>query len=61
MDKLLTTEEAADKMNLKPSTLKRWRRLGEGPPYHRLGNSDTGRVRYAEDAIQRWVDARATR
>jgi|RhiMetdeSRZDD1v2_1073273.scaffolds.fasta_scaffold2852332_1 excisionase family DNA binding protein len=53
-DDLLTTEQAAELLQLSPRTLRRWRTEGKGPPYIRLG---ARRVRYRRGAILDWARA----
>lgn len=53
-DKLLTPEQAAALLYLKPTTLARWRWAGCGPRFIKIG----GRVRYAESDIQAFIEAR---
>jgi hypothetical protein len=38
--------------DLKPRTLERWRRLGTGPRFVRIGR----RVGYTDDAIDEWLE-----
>ena len=52
---LLTTDQAADILKLKPVTLKKWRVVGTGPPYIRLG----GAIRYRQSDLLEYVE-RAT-
>ena len=52
---LLTTEQAAKKLNIHPSTLEKGRqsfRKDLFPPYIKLGRS----VRYREKSIDDWID-----
>lgn len=56
MNEILTTDEAAELLKLKPKTLAEWRRLERGPPYIRLGNGARGGfVRYSKAAILEWA------
>lgn len=48
------TPEAAEYLRLRPATLERWRTVGEGPPYRKLGR----RVVYAIEDLQRFVRER---
>jgi hypothetical protein len=56
MSEYLTEEELAERLKLKPGTLRtgRSRRTKDTIPYIRLGN----RVRYDWDAVQAWLKAR---
>jgi hypothetical protein len=49
----LTTQQAADFMQLHPGTLANWRKGGQGPSYIRLGRT----IRYQMKDIQHWLDA----
>lgn len=52
-DKFYTTAEVAEFLNVKTTTLKKWRHIGKfNPPYHKFG----GGVRYQGSALQTWVD-----
>lgn len=50
-DALLTPEEAAKRLTLRPKTLARWRWAGRGPRFIKIGRS----VRYAESEIQAFI------
>jgi Helix-turn-helix domain len=52
-DALWTTEELSEHIRVPVGTLKRWRRLGGGPPYLRLGRH----VRYDPAAVREWLRA----
>ncbi len=43
----LNTREAAEYLRLRPSTLERWRSVGSGPAFRKLG----GRVVYALEEL----------
>jgi predicted DNA-binding transcriptional regulator AlpA len=49
-DRLLTTEEVAERFRTSPSTVRYWRHLGIGPAGIRVGR----RVLYAEAECDRW-------
>ena len=49
---LLTEDEAAMKMKLSTTTLRKWRRTNFGPPYTQWGARI---VRYSPSAIEEWV------
>jgi len=52
-DELLTETEAARVLKVSPRTLRRWRAVGEGPPWTRLGPRQ---VRYRRAALLRWLE-----
>lgn len=49
----LNTREAARYLRLQPSTLERWRSVGGGPAYSKLG----GRVVYAQGELDAFAEA----
>lgn len=49
--RLMTEIEAAERLTLSSATLRKWRAEGRGPTFLQLGR----RVRYSEDAIERWL------
>lgn len=51
MTQLLTVEQAARILKLKPDTLNQWRKRKKGPPYLQM----VGTVRYDKDALEVWV------
>lgn len=57
MEQLLTVEEAAKLLRLKPSTLHRHRWAGTGPAYAKLGS----RVAYRPLDLEAWVNDRVRR
>ena len=53
--KLLTNNETASLIGLKPNTLEIWRWQGKGPIYRKVGRL----VRYVESDVLQWLDAQA--
>jgi len=53
MDKLLTVEEMAEYLNLKPSTIYQWTHQGF-IPHIKLGS----RVRFRMSQIEKWLESR---
>ena len=51
MDKLLTVEEIAEYLNLKPSTIYQWTHQGF-IPHIKIGN----RVRFRMSQIEKWLE-----
>ena len=49
----LDTREAATYLRLRPSTLERWRSVGGGPTFRKLG----GRVVYAQSELDAFAEA----
>jgi predicted DNA-binding transcriptional regulator AlpA len=52
--KLLTSNEVADRLGVKPTTMEAWRCRGEGPDFIKIGRL----VRYKENHLQAWLDLR---
>jgi predicted DNA-binding transcriptional regulator AlpA len=53
MERLMTRNEAAEALGLRPQTLAKWSCLKTcGPPFVKLG----GAVRYRESDLQAWLD-----
>jgi hypothetical protein len=57
--RLLSTAEAAERLNVQPQTLRAWRSSGVGPVYVRLGHKRTARVGYREADLASWLEARS--
>jgi len=55
-DYLLTSDELASWLGVAPITIKRWRRVGEGPTYARAG---LRAVRYKKGDVLAWLSSRA--
>lgn len=51
--KLLTNDETAALLGLKPNTLEIWRTQGKGPVFRKIGRS----VRYSEADVIEYLDA----
>ncbi len=49
---LLTTHQASDLLGLQPATLKRWRVVGTGPKYIRIGRRT---IRYRPADIKHFI------
>lgn len=52
---LLTTNEAAEILRVHRSTLLRWRKVGGGPRYSRVGRF----IMYTQDALDAWLAERS--
>jgi predicted DNA-binding transcriptional regulator AlpA len=55
---LLHTAAVATLLGLRPQTLRKWRLVGRGPRYVRLGESCFARVTYRLADIQNWLAER---
>ncbi len=53
---LLTVEQAAGRIGVSPWTLRKWRSIGQGPKYVRLGGR-LGTVRYRACDLETYIDA----
>ena len=53
---LLTVDEAAERIGVSPWTLRKWRSLGLGPNYVRLGGQ-LGTVRYRACDLESYINA----
>jgi transposase-like protein len=52
---MLTTSQTALRLGVRPQTLRKWRLLGKGPKYIRLGESSGSRVSYRLSEIEDWL------
>jgi predicted DNA-binding transcriptional regulator AlpA len=50
----LKDREVAAALGMKVSTLRRWRLLRKGPPFHKIGAA----VRYSPKDLDTWLSAR---
>jgi hypothetical protein len=53
-ERLLTTDQLADYIQLRPQSVRKMRLSGRGPVFLRLGRG-RGRVRYRQDDVDRWL------
>ena len=53
----ISTEEAAELISMRPQTLRRWRSLGKGPIYIRLGGR-RGKALYRLSDVEAWLRQR---
>lgn len=53
-DDLLRTKEAAERLRLSHRTMERWRTIGAGPRFVKLGAKS---VAYRRGDLDRWLDA----
>jgi len=54
---LLTEKQVSAITAIPPGTLRRWRCIGEGPPYIKMGNKPKARVKYDAVDILAYVEA----
>lgn len=55
---LLTNEQAAALLGVKPNTLKVWRHKGKGPAFIKLGDTPQAPVRYLHATVADWLAAK---
>ena len=55
MEKLNSTEEAAERIRLRPQTLRSYRSKGGGPAFIKLS---TNRVAYRTADLEEWIQSR---
>ena len=58
MEKLISTEDAADLVRLRPQTLRSLRSKGGGPDFIKLAQN---RVAYRPADLERWTESRRRR
>lgn len=61
MTKLLTPAYVAERLHVKPQTLRLKRMRGDGPPFVRLSESPSARAFYPEAEFLAWLAARPRR
>lgn len=57
-DELLTTEETAKLIGVKPNTLERWRCKGTGLRFAKLGNAPQAPIRYRRGDVAAFIEQR---
>lgn len=58
---LLTNEEAATLLGIKPNTLEIWRTKDKGPEFIKMGETKQSPIRYHIDDIKAWLHSRKFR
>lgn len=58
LDELLTNEQTADLLGIRPNTLEIWRCKGKGPAFVKLGNHPSSPIRYVKSRVLAWIDQR---
>ncbi|MCW9059723.1 MAG: helix-turn-helix domain-containing protein [Gammaproteobacteria bacterium] len=53
---LITNEEAADLLGIKPNTLEIWRTKGKGPKFVKMGEHKQAPIRYMRPEIFDWLE-----
>lgn len=55
-DELLTSEQTAAILGLKPNCLEIWRFRGQGPKFIKLGTKKQSPVRYKRSEVEAWLE-----
>lgn len=58
---LLTNEEAAALLGIKPNTLEIWRTKGKGPEFIKMGPNKQDPIRYLRAKIFEWLERQSFR
>lgn len=56
---LLTNDEAAALLGIKPNTLEIWRTKGKGPEFVKLGHAKSAPIRYLRSKIIEFIEAQS--
>ena len=57
LDELLTNEQVAALLGIRPNTLEIWRCKGKGPPFIKLGDHPASPIRYQRSRVMAWIEA----
>ena len=57
LDELLTNEQTATLLGIKPNTLEIWRCNGKGPVFIKLGTHPSSPIRYQRLRVLAWIEA----
>jgi len=58
-DNLLSNQETAELLGIKPATLEIWRHRGKGPVFVKFGEKSQAPVRYRRSEVTRWIEAQS--
>ncbi len=53
-DGYYTPKEVVERLRVGDGTLRRWRSEGKGPPFVKIGDGQSGRVRYPIKEFHEW-------
>jgi hypothetical protein len=59
LDDLLSNEQTAAILGVKPNTLEIWRCKGKGPAFIKLGAHPSSPIRYRRSRLMAWLDAQS--
>lgn len=57
LDELLSNEQVAAILGVKPNTLEIWRCKGKGPAFIKLGTHPSSPIRYQRSRVTAWIEA----
>jgi Helix-turn-helix domain len=57
LDDLLTNEQTATLLGIKPNTLEIWRCHAKGPVFIKLGAHPSSPIRYQRSRVMAWIEA----
>lgn len=57
LDELLTNEQTADLLGIRPNTLEVWRCNAKGPPFIKMGTHPSSPIRYQRSRVMAWIEA----
>ena len=57
LDDLLSNEQTAAILGVKPNTLEVWRCKGKGPSFIKLGAHPSSPIRYQRSRVTAWIEA----
>ncbi|MFT3963730.1 helix-turn-helix transcriptional regulator [Propionivibrio sp.] len=58
---LLTNNQAAEMLGIRPNTLEIWRHKGKGPKFVKMGEEKQAPIRYRAIDILEWLEAKTFR
>ena len=56
LDELLSNEQTATLLGIKPNTLEIWRHKGKGPVFIKLGDNPSSPIRYQRSRVLAWLE-----
>ena len=57
LEELLTNEQTADLLGIKPNTLEIWRCHAKGPVFIKLGTHPSSPIRYQRSRVMAWIES----
>lgn len=59
LDDLLSNDQTAAILGVKPNTLEIWRCKGKGPAFLKLGDHPSSPIRYQRSGVMAWLEKRS--